>query len=547
MGGSSTSGGASGKGGSGVGGSSGTNATGGAAGQAGSGGAAGSGGTDVDASGGAGGSAGTDVDAGNEAGDEPPIVCPPMGIEGTGRGLKAEYFADQNLTSLKVTRVDPMIDFDWGSRAPDVGVPEDHFSVRWTGQIQPRYSGTYTFYTTSDDGIRLWVDNKSVIDDWTDHGATEDMGTIDLVGGQKYDLKVEFYDGVVNALARFWWSSDCQFREIVPTSQLYFTEPVCMPASIGSGDGVKGEYYDNADLSDLKLTRTDSTIAFDWGDGTSPDPAVAAGTYSVRWTGQVQAKYTDNITFYTVTDDGVRLIVDDKVLIDNWTDHGVTEDAATIPLTAGQKYNLRLEFYNNGGSANARLSWGSQCQTKEIIPATQLMTTYTGLACAAPVTGTGTGLKGEYFDAIDFTDPKLIRLSDNVNFDFGPNSPDPSIGADTFSIRWTGQVMPRFTGPLDFHTFSDDGVRLWVNGQLIIDDWVDHGVQEDTGTVTVVAGQKYDLRLDYKENGGDALVKLLWSGACQPREIVPLSQLFNTGFTGPLPDAGAPPNDASAE
>jgi hypothetical protein len=100
--------------------------------------------------------------------------------------------------------------------------------------------------------------------------------------------------------------------------------------------------------------------------------------------------------------------------------------------------------------------------------------------------------------------------------------------------------MPRFTGPLDFHTLSDDGVRLWVDGQLIIDDWVDHGTQEDTGTITLTAGQKYDIRLDFKENGGNALVKLLWSSACQPREIVPATQLFNTGFTGPLPEGGLP-------
>jgi hypothetical protein len=279
----------------------------------------------------------------------------------------------------------------------------------------------------------------------------------------------------------------------------------------------------------------------------SPDPAIAPTTYSVRWTGQVQSKYTDSVTFYTFTDDGVRLIVDDKVLIDNWTDHGMTEDAATIPLTAGQKYNLRLEFYNNGGSANARLSWGSQCQAKEIIPTTQLFTIYAGGVCQPPVAGSGTGLKGEYYDAIDFTDPKLVRLAENVNFDYGPNSPDPSIGADTFSIRWTGQVMPRFTGPLDFHALSDDGVRLWVDGQLIIDSWVDHGTEEDTGTITLNAGQKYDLRVDYKEKGGNALIKLLWSSACQPREIVPSAQLFNTGFTGPLPDAGGPPPDASVE
>ena len=241
--------------------------------------------------------------------------------------------------------------------------------------------------------------------------------------------------------------------------------------------GIKGEYYDNADLTNLQITRTDATVDFDWLGGTSPDPAIAPTTYSVRWTGQLQSKYTDAVTLYTLSDDGVRLLLDDRVLIENWTNHGSTEDAATVQLTAGQTYNVRLEYYNDGNGAVAKLLWGSQCQAKHIITVTQLSTSYTGIVCDPPVTGTGTGLHGDYYDDIDFTNLMLIRIAENVNFDYGAGSPDPSIAADTFSIRWTGQVTPRFTGPIDFHTISDDGARLWVDGQLIIDDFVDHAAQ----------------------------------------------------------------------
>src|SRR5258706_8812032 len=122
--------------------------------------------------GGSAGSGGMDtVDADAAVADEPPApppVCPAdaMPIDGTGNGLKGEYFVGQdptNLTNLKVTRYDATVDFDWGLRAPEAGIPADHFSVRWTGQVQPRYSDSYTFFTTSDDGVRLTGNNTVVI------------------------------------------------------------------------------------------------------------------------------------------------------------------------------------------------------------------------------------------------------------------------------------------------------------------------------------------------------------------------------------------------
>src|SRR5688572_11078881 len=84
-----------------------------------------------------------------------------------------------------------------------------------------------------------------------------------------------------------------------------------------------------------------------------------------------------------------------------------------------------------------------------------------------PLTG-GIGLRGEYFDNRDFSAPKLTRVDPTVNFNWGTGSPDPAIGSDTFSVRWTGRVSPRYSETYRFYTTSDDGVRLWVNGQLLI-------------------------------------------------------------------------------
>jgi len=135
----------------------------------------------------------------------------------------------------------------------------------------------------------------------------------------------------------------------------------------GAGGGVKGQYYIGTDLSDLVLTRTEPQINFSWGEG-SPDPLVDVDLFSARWTGEVEAAYTETYTFYTLSDDGVRLWVDGQQLIDDWNDHGDTENSGTIDLVSGNTYSLVLEYYENVGGASAQLRWASPSTPKALIP-----------------------------------------------------------------------------------------------------------------------------------------------------------------------------------
>jgi spore coat protein CotH len=135
----------------------------------------------------------------------------------------------------------------------------------------------------------------------------------------------------------------------------------------GDGTGLRGEYFTGRDFVNLVLSRTDDTIGFGWGDG-SPAPSVPNDNFSVRWAGFVQPEYTELYTFTTVSDDGVRLWVDGKLVVDNWTDHAPTENSGTVALTAQQKYTIRMEYYEAGGGAEARLLWSSPSRLREIVP-----------------------------------------------------------------------------------------------------------------------------------------------------------------------------------
>jgi beta-glucosidase len=122
------------------------------------------------------------------------------------RGLKAEFFANKNLVSPSVlTRIDKDINFDWGTGSPAPGVPPDDFSARWTGKLVPAVSGKYQLGMIADDGVRIFLDGKLIAEDWTDHAPATVTAEVSLQSGKTYDLKLEYYEGKVGAVARLVW------------------------------------------------------------------------------------------------------------------------------------------------------------------------------------------------------------------------------------------------------------------------------------------------------------------------------------------------------
>ncbi|MBL8232118.1 MAG: NPCBM/NEW2 domain-containing protein, partial [Bryobacterales bacterium] len=159
--------------------------------------------------------------------------------------------------------------------------------------------------------------------------------------------------------------------------------------------------------------------------------------------------------------------------------------------------------------------------------------TFAFVSIAAGQTGTGTGLKGEYFANTDLKAPvALTRTDPTVNFTWAMTAPVPSFAPDKFSVRWTGQIEAPVTGNYTFVTRSDDGIRLWVNKKLLIDHWSDHGADWDQAVpMNFTAGQKYDIQLEYYENKGNSLIQLYWSYPNQPEQVIPQTRLYPAAIT----------------
>ncbi len=169
--------------------------------------------------------------------------------------------------------------------------------------------------------------------------------------------------------------------------------PTPAPTSApGNGTGLLGTYYSGTALSGTPLlTRVDSTIDFNWAGG-SPNTAVPSDSFSVRWTGQIEARSTETYTFYLSHDDGARMWVNNVQIINNWTDHAAVEDTGEIALTMGTKYAITVEFYESSGDASCNLYWSTPTVfAKQVVPVTQLYNTST--ITPTPVTVTPTPVK----------------------------------------------------------------------------------------------------------------------------------------------------------
>lgn len=137
-------------------------------------------------------------------------------------GLKGDYFDNEDFTVFKLTRTDPIVDFNWVFDSPSPTINGENFSVRWTGQLTPPTSGNYVLVTQSDDGVRLWLGNQLVIDNFTPHALTEDRSTvIALTGGQSYNLRLEYFELTANAVIRLMWVRPGQTApEVIPSANL---------------------------------------------------------------------------------------------------------------------------------------------------------------------------------------------------------------------------------------------------------------------------------------------------------------------------------------
>ncbi len=488
----------------------------------------------------------------------------------SGDGLIGTYFNDVALKSAVVTRLDPTVNFSWGLGAPADGVNADKFSARWAGKVLARSTGPVSFYTASDDGVRLWVNGTLLIDNWARHATVTNHKSINLVSGKKYDIKMEYYDDSAAAVAKLWWSSATIARQIVPTNSLFSnlrlpladTQPPSAPtnllATAKTDQTVSLSWTaatDNVGISKYDIYRdgmkVGSTSATHYTD--SGLIALTNYSYSLKAIDRSKNSSKNSAALSTITNssDAIAPTVPGSLSINAKTDSSITLSwsaaSDNVGVTEYDLYRQGVKVATFGANTFSTTNLNLQANANyayfviavdgagNTSPASNTVAQTTD---ASSPTGSGNGLLARYYDNTDFTSLKLTRTDAAVNFDWGGGSPDASVGSDTFAARWTGQIQAKYSEQYTFYATADDGVRLWVNNHLIIDHWTAHSAAEDSGKISLTQGQMYSITMEYFDNTNDATARLSWSSATTPKQIVPTSFLYAGESTTAPPIAG---------
>jgi hypothetical protein len=374
---------------------------------------------------------------------------------------QAAYWNNTTLSGPPVLRrTETSINHTWGAESPAPEVHDNNFSARWTADVNFR-PATYRFAATGDDGIRVWVDGDLIIDAWYDHPAETFVADKNLSAG-RHHIAVEYYEHRGGAVAQLWWA----------------------PAPPKDDETWRGAYYNNTSFrGDPVLVRQDPVIGFNWTT-VSPGSGVNRDSFSVRWTRTVDLP-AGRYRFKMTVDDGGRLWVNGRLLIDAWQVQSPQTYTAETYLPGGS-IPIKMEYFDNQAGAVAKLSWSPE----PIRPTSQW--------------------RGEYFDSIKLQEgPVLVRTVPEIDFNWGTGSPAPDqLGVDLFGARWT-RTLDLPAGRYRFTMTVDDGGRLWLDDQLIIDAWKVQAAETYTGEANL-SGEPVVARMEYFENRDKAVAQLSW-------------------------------------
>jgi hypothetical protein len=261
------------------------------------------------------------------------------------------YYANRDLQGAPaLVRNDPELRFNWGGASPGPGVPGSNWSARWERAMNFT-AGDYTFTLQMDDGARLYLDGRLVVNAWQEGALRTVQGTARGVSAGWHTITVEYFQATGDSALAV--RADRGAAVAPPAA------PTAVPP-VTSFPEWRGEYFNDINLAGAPLlVRNDPTLDFSWSLG-SPDPRVPPDNFSVRWTRSVDFAETDDYLFQARTSDGVRLWLDGKLVIDEWHDtpegQFVTYSNRFYDLDDGN-HTVTVEYYERGGIAYATVWW----------------------------------------------------------------------------------------------------------------------------------------------------------------------------------------------
>ncbi len=440
----------------------------------------------------------------------------------TETGLGGLFYSGTAFNTYKSRSLDATINFPDATNIGTVRTgASTGWSAKWFGYVKADVTGVYTFYVSSDDGARLYVNGNTVVNSWIDQAYTEHSGTISLTAGNWYPIELDYYQNISTSGIALSYSASGVTKQIIPATNL-------------RASGV--------------------SYAVNWGDGTAVQTVPASGftnpmiAYNVSHTYAAAGTSTISVTATNQTNQTSTATTKQMVCSTATCANGLninTYPSCTCPAaqtqsgsTCGCANGLNATTYPTCACPAGQTQSGSSCITPVTVqPNAPTVTLGGGASCTqgSPVSvdmraSSDAGLAGDFYTGTAYNTFKGRALDAIINFTDATAIGTNRTGASTvWSAKWYGYVRADFNETYTFQTVSDDGVRLTVNGVQIINNWTDHAATTNSGTIALTAGNWYPVQLEFYQNTATSEITLSNGSPSLPMQIIPSGNLKASG------------------
>jgi uncharacterized protein YkwD/chitodextrinase len=448
-----------------------------------------------------------------------PVVTPPptttCGTPGAG-AFTGCYYNNITLSGTPaLVRTDSQINFDWGMFAPDPAVTVGNFSVRWQGNFAFS-AGTYTFKALTSDGMRLYIDGNPVIDRWRDQASTFYTAQQSMAAGTHL-ITVEYYEHTGWSTAHVTWLNSTPVTQ-APTILSFSAAPTSVVQGTSSTlswsvNGATTITIDNGigDVTSVtsKQVSPAQTTVYTLTASNSAGTVTAQATVTVTAQGDTQPPSTPTLTS-AIAKSSTQVDLTWSASTDNVgvTGYQIVRNGGLLASVAGTTYSDTTAAANTTYTYTVRAydGAGNLSAASNAIAVTTPAPSPSGGACPAATVGAFTGC---YYNNLTMSgNPALVRTDNQINFDWGAGTPAPAITSYDFSARWQGY----FTFSQGAHSFTattSDGMRLYIDGNLVLDRWRDQAATMYTVSQSLSAGTHL-ITVEYYEHTGWPTAHLTW-------------------------------------
>lgn len=445
------------------------------------------------------------------------------------RGGPMELYNFENKTGEKTLNVlngsDLRPDFQYFNGSGDYG------TARFTSRLKIDRQGLYTFYGFGDDGFRVWIDGELIIDFWKGEWEVwQQSEPIELTAGF-HDVKIEYLQGWGGAMLQFYWESEEAgiSKAMIPASA-YFQPEDRQDLGLTAQIYKCKEYANN--IIDYKFEGELSKTVLESLDGSDLSAVLQNTIGRTEYAsgiihGFIVPEATGDYKFAMSGDDAYRLWINDQLAIDSWKLNSTNELISnSIHLLKGKLYKIRINYAQAKDNSNLKLSWKNGDGPLEVISTSCLRQGNKELPDDNTVIH---GLLAEIFSGTYLDEKKGEKVIPEISKGFGwSNLFKEFNGSSEYgSIRFTGQLKAEQEGDYTFYMIGDDGFRLWVNGELIIDFWeAKWDIQKESNVIHLNEGMN-DIRIEFFQGYGGTYLTWEWSQTgFENRVIVPSDYLY---------------------